>query len=156
MLNRERPMNVAMGSVGGIFPSDKFKGAGPLIGDAALKAWFGHDTQLDFGHIQPSAMRRRVMKTPALPNPVSFGLTKGFDEGMIGVGGAIVQHDLNTLSVRVECIQQIAHRIGKILFGSAARDEGMAFASFGFSKHKDIARAVALIFRVFAARMSRL
>src|SRR5258707_428900 len=75
---------------------------------------------------------------------------------MIGMGIQIIQDDINAVRVRVEGIDQIAHGIGEILFGAAARHQDVTFSGFGFSQHKHIAGAIALILMVLSTRVPRL
>src|ERR1700690_868062 len=153
VINGKRPMNVMMRSVSGIFPSNEFETEGPFVGDAALEALFSQHTQLNFSHIQPRTMRGREMEAQPSSNAIRLSFAKSFNQSQIRMGVEIIQNHINAASVRVQTIDQIAHGESEIPFGAAVSDEGKAFPGFRFSTYEQIARAVALIFMVFPARM---
>src|SRR5260370_31354024 len=71
------------------------------------------------------------------------------------MGVQIIQDHINAVSVGIQDIHEIAHGESKFAFGATAGDKGMALSSFGFSKDKHVARAVALIFMVLPAWVTR-
>src|SRR5438270_11244243 len=50
------------------------------------------DTDLDLGHIQPTAMLGRIMKLHPLQNPSRFWRREGFIQGRRGVRVQIILH----------------------------------------------------------------
>ncbi len=57
IFNGERPMNLTVGGIGGLFPSDKLQIEGPFIRETAAQALFGEDPQFDLGQIARGTMR---------------------------------------------------------------------------------------------------
>ena len=144
-----------MGSVGSIFPSDKFQIECPFVRNTAFETLFGQNTQLDFGHVEPRPMGWGEVKTKPDSDAIRLGFAKRFDQGVIRMGVEIIQHNINALSVRVQNIDQITHDTGEIPFGALTGNEGMALTGFRFSQHEQVPSAVALVFMVFSAWMPR-
>src|SRR5258708_10366285 len=144
-----------MRSVGGLFPGNEFQSECRFVRDTAVKALFGQDTQLDFCHVKPRTMRGGVMKAEPSGNPVSLNFAKDFDQRQIGMGVEVIQDHINTVSLGIQDIHQIAHGKSELAFGATAGDQDMPLSSFGFSKDKHVARAVALIFMVLSAWVTR-
>src|SRR5258708_35327217 len=148
-------MNLTLRSIGFVFTSDEYKVKRLFVWDTRLEALFGQDTRFDFCHIEPRPMGRGEMKADGCRDTVSLGLTKRLDQGQIGMGNEGIQDHINTVSMRVQAIYQIAHGVGNITFRAATADEGMAFSGFRFSKHTQIAGAGAFICGVFPTGMTR-
>ncbi len=129
-------MNATVGSVSGLFPGNEFQIEGPFVRDTSVKALFGQDTQLDFGHVEPRTMSRGVMKAEPGGNPIRFHFAKGFDQGVVGMGVEIIQNDIKANGIRVKDIDQITHGVSEILFGAATSNEEMASPSFRFSENR--------------------
>src|SRR5579872_4653278 len=104
ILNGKRPMDLAMRSVGSLFPSDKLKVEGPFVRDTAFQALLGQNTQLDLCHIEPRPMCWREMKTKSGSDAVRLSFAKRFDQRVIRMGVEVIQHDINAVSVRVQDI----------------------------------------------------
>ena len=72
-------MDVTMGKVGSILPSDDFKVERPFVRHTAFEALFGQNTQLNFCHVEPRTMRWGEMKAQSESEAVCLGFAKGFD-----------------------------------------------------------------------------
>jgi hypothetical protein len=59
-----------------MFPGGDFVDEGLLVGDAAVEALSGEDTELGFRQIEPAAVLGRVVPFEALDEPAGLGAGK--------------------------------------------------------------------------------
>ncbi len=92
---REAPHNRGLGRIADVFIGGDLTDEHGFVRDAAIQTLALQDTQLDFGHIQPTAMLGRVMKFELLQNATGVCGFKGLIERRGFVRVEIVQHDPN-------------------------------------------------------------
>ena len=135
-------MDFRVGLVPAILPGHNFERQGPFIRQTAFETLTREDTQLNFSHIEPGAVRWSGVKTQALHQTIRLDFAKGFDQGVIGVGIQVVEDDINHVGVGVQRVNQIAHGLSKVGFAPSLCDENRALSRLGFHKQEEIARAV--------------
>ena len=79
-LGGELPVSCGVIGISVMLPGGDFVDEGLLVGDAAVEALSGEDTELGFGQIEPAAVLGRVVPFEALDQPPGFGGRKGFVE----------------------------------------------------------------------------
>jgi len=61
----------------------------------------------------------------------------------------IIEDHIDVRRIGVQHINQITHRVGKVLFGPSSGDQHMPLTGFRVCKDKQVARAIPLVFMVF-------
>ena len=79
-LGGELPVSRVVIGISVMFPDGDFVDEGLLVGDAAVEALSGEDTELGFRQIESAAVLGRVVPFEALDQPPGFGGRKGFVE----------------------------------------------------------------------------
>src|SRR5579864_5649118 len=72
------------------------------------------DTDLDLGHIQPTAMFGRRMELHPPPDAPRFCRRKGFIQGSRAVRIQIILHDAHVVSMRIDLINQPLNAMGVV------------------------------------------
>jgi hypothetical protein len=92
----EAPIGFGVFFVAALLPRSNFCVQRFFVWDAAVQALRRKDTQLGFGHIQPTAMLGCVVPFEAFSEPPGLGGREGFVKRGLGVRVEIVlnQHDL--------------------------------------------------------------
>ena len=72
-LGGELPVSRGVIGISVMFPGGDFVDEGLLVGDAAVEALSGEDTELGFRQIEPAAVLGRVVPFEALDQPPGFG-----------------------------------------------------------------------------------
>src|SRR5260370_3526877 len=76
------------------------------------------NADLDFGHIQPTAVFGRVVKLDAPENTTRFLRWEGFIDSRWGMGIQIVLHNAHIFRVRIHLINQPADLLSIVEFGA--------------------------------------
>ena len=87
------------------------------------------DTNLDLGHIQPTAMFGRVMKLHAPQDAPRLGGFKGFIQGSSGMGVQVILHNANAGGVRIDLVDQPLDAVRVVDLGAVLRHLDMAPSS---------------------------
>ena len=87
-----------------------------------MKCQTRKDTELNFSHVEPRTMFRRVVKMQAFQEAIGLSWRKGFIQGGGRVGIEIVQNEMDTSGVRLDAIDQEAHLVGEVLTSAAVSD----------------------------------
>src|ERR1700736_2032963 len=99
------------------------------------------DTDLDLGHIQPTAMFGRVMELHSSQDPSCLGWLKGFVESSRGMRVQVILHDAHIVGLRVDTIDQPADAVGVVDLGATLGHLHMAPAGQRLNEEKQIGRA---------------
>ena len=86
-----------------------------LVGEPLLQAGAGQYAELDFRHIQPSAVLGRMVKLQPFGNSPGLGSRERFVQRRLAMGIQIVQNHSNHRDLRVGLIHQPAHLVGEVL-----------------------------------------
>ena len=105
----------------------------------------GKKTDLDLGHIQPTAMFRGVMELHALQDAAGLGWLKGFIESRGRMSIEVILHDTNIFGLRIDRIYQPSDAVGVVDLGAMLRHLDMTPASGGVDEEKQVGRAQPLI-----------
>src|SRR6266581_6809893 len=96
------------------------------------------NTDLDLGHIQPTAVFGRVVELHPLQNPPGLCWFKGFIQGSGRMGVQVILHDAHILGVRIHRIDQPLDAVSVVNLGTVLGHLHMAPASQRFDKEKQI------------------
>ena len=96
------------------------------------------------------------MKLQPIQNAFRFGRLKDLIEGGWGMGVEIVHHQHDLVCVRKDIIDQVAHTMSKIDFGSLFGHFDVTPPSQRLKENEEIASAVAFVLVIKTFRPSRL
>src|SRR6266581_3217109 len=96
------------------------------------------NTDLDLGHIQPTAVFGRVVELHPLQNPPGLCWFKGFIQGSGRMGVQVILHDAHILGVRIHRIDQPLDAVSVVDLGAVLGHLHMAPACQRFDKEKQI------------------
>ena len=90
------PVGFGVVVVAVVLPCGDFVGEDLLVGDAAIQTLRREHAEFGFGHVEPTAVLRRVMPFEALDDPTRFGGGESFVKRgrLVGVEIILHQHDL--------------------------------------------------------------
>ena len=86
------PVGFGVVVVAVVLPCGDFVGEDLLVGDAAIETLRREHAEFGFGHVEPTAVLRRVMPFEALDEPARPGRGKGLIERGWLVGVEIILH----------------------------------------------------------------
>lgn len=86
----EVPVGLGVVSVAIAFPGGDLVDEGLFVGDAAIEALRGQNTEFGLGEIEPAAVLWRVVPFEALGQPAGLGGWEGLVERGLGMGAEIV------------------------------------------------------------------
>lgn len=134
-------MNAALGGIASVFPGDNFSRQRPFIRQASAQTLRRQNAEFNLGHIQPGRMNRRKVKAQAAHDPVCFQLTEKLDQSVIMMRVQVIHHDIDAFRIGIQLIDQIPHRIGKVMLLAATSDQYMPLPRFRFSEHEQVTSA---------------
>ena len=91
-----------------LFPGDNLFGDEVLAVDATAQALPVHDADLDFRHVQPTAVFGGVVELHSLQQPSGFRRLESFIEGGPAMGVQVVQHQTRLKGVWIAHVQDLA------------------------------------------------
>mgnify|MGYP001081886848 CR=1 FL=1 len=127
-----------------------------LVSQPAVETLPLEDAYLDFCHIQPACVFRRVVKFQLSEQPSCLGWLENFIQRSWFMSVEVVLHYSDYLRVWVSLIHQPFNEFG-IVDGRAAL--GYCYVpktGFGFNQHKQVGSAIANVFVVFSLRFTLL
>lgn len=96
------------------------------------------------------------MKDQFASNPPGFSRLKRVIESTVGMGIEIIENHLDALRIGISDIDQPAHLVSKIDFGTIVRHGNMPPACQWFEEQEEITGAVPFVFIIIALYLSRL
>src|SRR5258708_8108871 len=110
---------------------------------AALK-----NADRDLRHIELTAMLGRIMHLQSLPDALRFLWRKRLVEAGRRMGVKVVHHQADHARLRIDLIDQPAHRLSKIQPGALRGHFDTAASGQRFDEHKQVRRPQALVLTV--------
>src|SRR5918992_854868 len=141
----EAPRNSGFGRVACVFIGGDCTPKRGVVWDTLIQALPTQNAQLDFCHVQPTAVLGRIMKLQLLQQAPGLRWGKSLVQRGRFVRVEVVHNNPNHGGFRVPLIDQPLHLVGKILHCPAFRDGNMSPAGLRLNKHKEIAGAVPLV-----------
>src|SRR2546421_1205227 len=114
----------------------------------------GKNTDLDLGHVQPTAMFGSVMELHPLQNAAGLSRFKGFIQGSSRMRIQVILHNANVFRLRIDRIHQPADAVGIVDLGAMLGHLHMAPARQRFDEEKQIGGAQSLILVIDALDLS--
>src|SRR5574341_1111898 len=144
-----------MGSIASGFNGSRLLFEGRIVWN--MSAEFTHEhAELDFSHVEPTAMLGRVVKDHTSGKAIGFGGCKGLVERRQLMDVEIIHDQLNTFSIRIADIDQPTQLMSEILSGTMLGDFDMPPVGQRLEEQEQVARPVALIFIVHAPHLTGL
>src|SRR5947209_4430800 len=153
---RETPLNGDMMLIASLLPGSNHGFHLLHRRQSLIQTLPSQDTQLDLGHVEPTAMLRRVMKLQPMHNAPSLFGFKGLIQGCRRVRVQVIQDHLDQRGLREVDIDQVFHGLSKILLGASLGDLHMSPAKVGLDKQKQITGPFTLIFAILSCRLAGL
>src|SRR3972149_8812251 len=104
ILGREAPFEATVVRVASLLPSSNFEGEGAPVLQTPPKTLTLQDTDLDFGHVKPAGMFRRVVKLNAAQERAGSPMTEYLLKAGADMRIAIVQNQVNALGARAALV----------------------------------------------------
>src|SRR6266403_3351302 len=95
VLPREGPRDAAVFGVAALFPSHDLGSKQSAIGQTPIKALASEDTDLDFRHVEPTAVLRRVVKYDATQQGLRGSDAEHLLKADTEMGIEVVQDEMN-------------------------------------------------------------
>src|SRR3989338_1567534 len=152
--NRETPVD---GSVLGIALGDigmEASSQSGFIGYAAGKTGARQNGELRFGHVEPTAVFRGVVKFQLPGDGASLLGRERLVERSRLVRIEVVRHDTYDVDVRIH-LDDMLHGLGKLDLGAPLGDQYLAQPKLGLADHHQIAYPIAFVFDVEALGATR-
>ena len=146
IFSRKTPLDLGAGGVALVFQLLDFTLERGFVSDASVQALATKDAQLDFRHVQPTAMLRRVVKLQFAKYPPRFFWREPLVERGRLVHVQVVHHDPHPLGKRKGYVGKPLHLVGEVCHRPVLGDFDMSEAALRLTKHKQVAPAAALVF----------
>ena len=117
-----------------------------FISETPVQALTTQDTQLDFRHVQPTAVLRRVVKLQFAQDASGFFWREPLIERRRLVRVQVVHHDPHPLGFREAFIHQPLHLLREILHRPLPSHLNVPPSTFRLTEHKQVADTLSLIF----------
>ncbi len=114
IIRSELPVYGGSNLIAFILKSSNFSFEGLLVRYPSVKAYPAEHTELDFGHVEPTAMLGRVVKLQPSGDASRFFGFKGLIERCDFVSVEVVKHHADYLGLWVRIVDQPLHLLGKV------------------------------------------
>src|SRR6266849_3079142 len=150
----EAPANAASVPVALVLPSFGFFVQFLRATDPPIQTHARQHTQLDFSHVQPTAVARRVVDFQTPGQLMGLVCWKSFVQRSDTVGVQIVAHQFHLSSLWVVLFQQAAYFLGPIDAGPAVPTTDATPATQRVEKHKHSLHPTTLIVIILTRRLA--
>src|SRR5262249_25673184 len=123
--------------------------------NTAIQTLLGEHREFTFGHIEPTAMLRRIVKFQLPRDPACFGWCKGLIQRGGCVGIEVIHDQANHVCLWKMHVDQLLHLHGEVMLGAACRDLDVPPTTQGLNEEKEMCRAFAAIFIIVSSGVSR-
>ena len=152
----ELPVDGGSGGVAFLDQGLDFPPQRVLVGEPLPQAGAGQHAELDFRHVQPTAVLGRVVELQPLGNPPGLWRWKGLVQRRRAVGVQVVQHHSHHRDIGIGFVHQPAHPVGEVLHRAPLGHRNMAPPRQGFAGQEQIAGPLPPVLIVLPPRASRL
>src|SRR5574342_687407 len=150
----EAPLDSGFTRISFCFPSPGFVFQSCHTGDVPIQTLTAEDTELDFGHIKPTAVLGCEMELQTIQDAFGFSGHKHFVQGSRQVGVQVVFHDNASLGIGEMYIYQITHTPSPIDFGATFCYFDMTPILERGEEHEQISGTFTAILVVMAHRLT--
>lgn len=155
LVGRKAPVDGCSLGVAFSLPGRHFRTYRGCVWQPAIQALPGQDGELDFCHVEPTAVLGRVVKLELANDAAGFGRLKRFVKCGWRVRIQIVKGDPNELGIREVQIDQVFHTLSKVGFGTLVGYLNMPPAHMRLHKHEQVASVFAFVLVVITLRPPR-
>ena len=155
ILGGEPPVDGGSGGVALRDQSIDFPSEGHFAGEPLLQAGAGQDTELDFGHVQPTAVLGRVVKLQPPGNPPGLRRRESFVQGRRTMSVKVVHDHPHHRGLRVRFVHQPTHLMGEVLHGTPLGHRHLPPARQWLTGQEQVAGTLSPVLVVLPQRKSR-
>src|SRR5882757_3946100 len=152
----KRPLDATSSGVAPPLPSRHLAGERSLLGTTARQALALQDTDLDFGHVQPARMIRRVVELDPAQQCCGHLYAEHFFEAGTQMRVEIVHHQVNLACLGIPAAQEPTDKANEVDLGAPGGDLRKPALTARLDGDKDVAGAGPLVLVVLFGRCSRL
>src|SRR5215510_7891574 len=106
--------------------------------NTAIQTLLGKHREFTFGHIEPTAMLRCIVKSQLPRDPACFGWCKGLIQRGGCVGIEVIYDQSNHVCLWKMRVDQLLHLHGEVMLGAACRDIDVPPPTQGLNEEKEI------------------
>ena len=141
----EAPFDPLSFDVATLLPRRDVRRQGGGIGDAPADALAVENSDLDFGHVQPTSVLGRVVELN--PPQKGFGLpgTQDFDKGPTEMRVQVVENQMDAAGGGIHRISQMADEADEIVLGALRGHLDLALATLRFDGNEEVAGSGAAV-----------
>src|SRR5574341_659300 len=133
----ELPVDGRAHRIAALFPGRHLRDQDGFGRDTPVKTLAGQHRDLDFNHVQPTAMFGSVMELQLASNAAGLGWLKDFIQDLRFVGVEVVKHQPDRQCSWEIDIHQVAQTVGDINFGAPVGDFNVPPAGQGLAHFTD-------------------
>jgi hypothetical protein len=155
IIRTELPVDLGIRTVAFVRQGLGFQLEGLLIWNVLLHR-SAKNAQLNFGHVQPTSMFRRIVKFQFSQYPARFHWWKSLIHSRRFVGRQVIQNNPNDGRLWVHFTHQPLHALSKFIHGVLSSQLDVSFSNQRFKQHLKIGHSMApiLIINSFAGSRS--
>src|SRR5574341_926366 len=150
----ELPVDGRAHRIAALFPGRHLRDQDGFGRDTPVKTLAGQHRDLDFNHVQPTAMFGSVMELQLASNAAGLGWLKDFIQDLRFVGVEVVKHQPDRQCSWEIDIHQVAQTVGDINFGAPVGDFNVPPAGQGLEEQKQVTSPFPLVLIVVAQRLA--
>src|SRR5437762_2420455 len=156
VLPRECPRDAVASGVAALLPSHDFGREQSAIGQTPIKALAIEDADLDFRHVEPAAVLRRVVKFNATQQGLRGGDAEHLLETDAEVGIEVIQDEMNAPRRGIDVVEQMLDEGHEVDLGTVIGHHHGTVSALRLDGDKQIAGADADILAIGLGRRTRL
>src|SRR5215217_402451 len=123
--------------------------------NTAIQTLLGEHREFTFGHIEPTAMLRRIVKFQLPRDPACFCRGKGLIQRGGGVGIEVIHDQSNYVRLWKMHVDQLLHLHGEVMLRAACCDVDVPPPTQRLDEEEEICRAFAAILIIVSSGLSR-
>src|ERR1700738_883112 len=150
------PLDATSSGVAPPLPSRHLGGEGGLLGSTARQALALQDADLDFGHVQPARMVRRVVEGDPAQQCRGRLYAEHFFEAGAQMRVEMVHHKVNLACLGIPAAQEPTDKADEVDLGAPGGDLREPPLTARLDGDKDVAGASPLVLVILLGRCSRL
>ena len=154
VLDAEAPVDAGLSFVSFQFQGVNLLAEGFLVRETLPEATAGEDAELDFRHIESTAVLGSVVKLQPLGDAPRLRRRERLVQRRLAMGIQIVQNHSNHRDIRIGLVHQPAHLMGKVLSGAPLCYRHMPPPGHGFAGQKQVAGALPPVLVVLTSGLS--
>ena len=156
VLPRERPRDTVLLVISASLPCIDFAGKRVTVGEAPVQALTVKNADLDFRHVEPAGVLRRLVKDHTSQQCVRRPDSRHFLETLAEMRVEVVEHKMNATRRRVDLFEEVLDKCHEIRLGATIGNLHGASPALGFDRHEQVAGTAPHVLVIQSHRPPRL